>query len=108
MRQFLTNIRITSAIKNPLVYTIEDSSGTEIFKTLRSVSKNIKGTWGYSDDEIRIDSNNFTDIYTRKYIAFEEEVDAMQFLLTVKNAKRVYLWPTKMNFTVHVFADSEN
>lgn len=94
-------------------------------KSIKQAYRSIQGTWGYSTldvETIKIDTdikvygfngmspgqilNAIFDIPSsvtayRAYVCFQDELDAMQFRLTISSrAMHVIMWPER-KFTIH-------
>jgi len=111
---------------------IIEVANAEYRKIIRSAYKLLKGTWGYSALEyetwqipnksepksIQISSNPVVTILAslfdsdyitrlRGYICFADEVDALQFRLSLSvQSKQVTMWP-KREFTIHEVIESD-
>lgn len=92
-------------------------------KLTRATYKLIKGTWGYCmPEEEQVDgfskldksgqlSFSFNENYKqmlRGYFAFKEEMDALQFRLSIDvTSVRVNIWPYRY-FTIHEYIEVED
>ena len=84
-------------------------------KTMRNAYRLFSSTWGYStleyegahmDDTITLNGlPTFSFItYIRGYACFSDELDALQFRLSLpNNAIQVRMWPKNRLFTIHEF-----
>jgi hypothetical protein len=88
-------------------------------KILKSTRNLIQGTWGYSNPEFEtlalkesdLDANGLptlASLFTspefrlRSYWVFKDEIDALQFRLSVgETARRVHMWPQDKTFTIY-------
>ena len=96
----------------------EISSEADYRKVNRNAYKLIQGTWGYStlrleltNDPLDIQSNgmSYQDwIYRRRaYLCFKDEMDALQFRLTIEaRAIQVVMWPKNTVFTIHEIVET--
>ncbi len=90
----------------------------EFRKILRKVQNTCTGTWGYTQILREYDVNKDahkpsiyswvpdTITFSRSYWAFSDDADVLQFILTVgQSAKRVYMWPKGLRFTITKYED---
>lgn len=113
-------------IPNPYVVRVEYKKGNgvdmdiaDFRKILKKVRPLIYATWGYTDPVWEKISNtddstpvivgaNFTwrapDFYLRSYWVFSDELDALQFRLSVgESAQKMQIWPKNTKFTIIEF-----
>lgn len=112
-----------------------DVAGAEYRKIIRSAYKLLRGTWGYCQLEMetwRIGENSSpptphhnpmagmshaqilaslfdTDYVSslRGYVCFADEMDALQFRLSISTkAQQVFIWPKK-EFTIHEVIETD-
>lgn len=105
MRNVKTDQTIRDHFARPLVFILVwDSSNydsMEIFRLRRQMYKNIAGKWGFSSVlNHSVDLNKFTHTECM-YFVFEDEIDAMQFKLSLPDARRVHIWPEKISMQVY-------
>lgn len=105
---------------------MEDAESIESYrKIIRKTYELIEGTWGYSKlvyeyyDDTNISLSNVNGIYQQisqhyikhlqhGYICFKDEMDALQFRLSIDTTViRVFMWPKNLKFTIHVVTDSD-
>jgi hypothetical protein len=132
-RRIHTNTKIF--FPNPYVVRLEypddtvESATPDFMKVRRRAYKQITGTWGHSllqgelvtmaKDEkppapvlsplagLFVYTDN-TKFIPRAYFCFEDEMDVLQFRLSVDaRAIQVYMWP-KLMFTIHEFVTEED
>ena len=120
-------------LKDPYVVRVEHP-GTEppnldlthFRKFLKTAKSLTTASWGYSNPEYRIvgetkhtatvtflnnHSNTFyVPVYgCYSYWAFTDELDALQFRLTVgENAAQMYMWPANIKFTITEYIDDKS
>ena len=107
-------------LDEPYVVRIEHAKGdgnfmdlTEFRKTLRRQRSIMQATWGYTDpiwEKVSVnDVDNYfawysPDFYLRSYWVFSDELDALQFRLSVgESAKQMFIWPQNTKFTITEF-----
>ena len=90
----------------------------EYRKIIRAAYKLIHGTWGYSalhseltNESLDSQSNgiSYQDwVYSfRAYFCFKDEMDALQFRLTIEaRAIQVVMWPKNTLFTIHEIVET--
>ena len=111
-----------------------EEANAEYRKILRYAYKSLKGTWGYSTLEfetwqtepqdpepdpaptpVTVLANIISAPYNpghmsvlRGYICFEEEIDALQFRLSLSaKSRQVTMWP-KREFTIHEVVETDD
>jgi hypothetical protein len=99
---------------NPIVVRLDftevaaDMAGVELLKIRKRAYKLIYGTWGHSGLEYDsfMGSDGSYNSYARAYFCFSDEMDALQFRLTVDSrAIQVKMWPKSITFTIHEYTD---
>lgn len=120
------HIRVKNFIPKPYVVRIDhaemsmDNLTLSEFRSILTRSKKIFGdTWGYSnpemevldtDKEEKLALGNYTALFNsrdfvyRSYWLFADNMDALQFRLSVgEKATQVYIWPQQIKFTITEF-----
>jgi len=94
-------------------YPADFDSAVKYNKTIRNTYKLIKGTWGYSQLQLEEsyvnnpwEPNRYVkQVYVnmmRGYVCFKDDLDALQFRLSIDNgAIKVLMWPKSLYFTIH-------
>jgi len=103
--------------------TTEDVALRDYQKLMRQTSRVIHGTWGYSNLEqvVSFDKENQSqfqvsnipvfgiDIVYRGYVCFKDEIDATRFRLSLsQNSRHIFMWPSKLKFTIHEFIEDDS
>jgi hypothetical protein len=129
------HINVPLFITNPYVVRLDHNTATGSFnidilefrKILKIAKTCTTNTWGYSSPEIEhvtipeesrpvqiippsaqqytLNFSTEQMIY-RSYWVFKDEMDALQFRLTVgETARHVYMWPTNVKFTIQEYTE---
>ncbi len=112
---------------NPYVVRVNHTESTngnynllEFRKILKLAKELIHGTWGYSNAEYEelVDKSDVRHgglsiivhkYECRSYWVFKDNIDALQFRLTVGDkATHVHMWPTKIKFTITEYTNDDN
>jgi hypothetical protein len=67
------------------------------------------GTWGCTPlvTDVNVAEDNISIGFTvRGYFVFKNEIDVLQFRLSCDMTnRRVFIWPSKLDFTIHEFVE---
>jgi hypothetical protein len=105
MKQLFTNVHLDF---KPYTVTIDlreipyDSAVIQYRMLMRRAGKEICGTWAFSNLCAELGSASSF----RGYAAFQDEADALQFMLmSVLPTRHVVIWPSYLRFTLHKVVD---
>jgi len=122
-RMFLTNPYVVR-VKHPESISYENQNLSEFRKMLKLAKTQITDTWGYSNPAFEIVKTEWEEVKTHNqawinhsptviechsYWVFTNELDALQFRLSVgENAIQMHMWPTNIKYTItEYFEDTD-
>jgi hypothetical protein len=114
-KQLYTGAKIPFDKPYVLLLDHDTADLADFSKILKSARSNITGSWGHSYPEQETLWSHIQDrspgmyptleFRTRSYWVFRDEIDALQFRLSVKESIHVHMWPSRTKFTVYIVTD---
>lgn len=105
----LLHTRSKIFFNNPYVVRVEYQTESDLAiedhyrKLCKKTYMLMDGTWGHSPVIFDVLPINYA---VRGYFVFQSEDDALQFKLSCDITNiRVFMWPTKIEFTIHEFVE---
>jgi hypothetical protein len=102
---------------NPYVVRVEYTNGPAFIeaafenhyrKLCKKIYLLIGGTWGHSPliNDVFAEDDLSIKYTVRGYFVFQDKSDALQFKLSCDITNiRVFMWPSKIDFTIHEFVE---